>query len=841
MSKKALVWSAVMLVALAACKSSKESPPGAVTGVTAVAGNGTVTVSWDAVAGASSYTIYWATSAGVTTASGTAIPNATSPHGHTGLANGTTYYYVVTATGKGGEGPASAEVSARPLPPLAGKPASIAQTGGTKNSNTIEWGVAADADSYTIYWSNAAGVTPANGTPIPNATSPYTHSGLIPGETYYYIVVGVNLSGEGTASDEVSRTTDPSSPAVAALYPTSGANWNDYVKNDGANRLLATDVACDGAATQGGFGSCIHGGEMRAVAVEGRTSCDGLTASDVLGAFDWVCDPNANPVRMVSLGLKPGVRLADLIDSTGTQRFLNNQVTVLKGTITVAATAGAQWWENGVSVIDDVTFPTANAALTSGPIGQIWRTGASIAKNLSIAADKVAVVVGPGHVVSASTTSALTANTKAFLWIEGRFNGTGVASGLDGLSLVAVKHSVLRGVAVQGATRGNMAAIYVTGANDLLDDVIVARSSYGLYAGSLTFSTLNGVRAFNNAQHGIYLAGATNSTLSLATASSNGATGLRVENGGTAGAANSGAFLGVTATLNGGNGLFLQNAGNLDVSSAVAANNGSRGFDLQTVTASALSNLASASNGTIGYNLATCSNNVFTGRLLVNANNQECNISGTSPGLVEGTGGICEAPAVNTPSVVANLAVTSSFAGKVITTDAVNPTNTNGLSAFGSITDWVDFENASRGWGVDGSAFPNADQRGNCTNGTCRIWDWSLAAADTVLRAPGGASILGTHVWSLAAVPAAQTDCDAAAPGSVWNGTDACETAFVATAVEIIGDGWGNDNGLCEAAELCVELVDDGAYQGHGALALAGTVTVGSGAANLYRYAANGR
>jgi hypothetical protein len=31
-------------------------------------------------------------------------------------------------------------------------------------------------------------VTPANGTKITSATSPYTHTGLINGTTYYYVV-----------------------------------------------------------------------------------------------------------------------------------------------------------------------------------------------------------------------------------------------------------------------------------------------------------------------------------------------------------------------------------------------------------------------------------------------------------------------------------------------------------------------------------------------------------------------------------------------------------------------------------------------------------------------------
>jgi hypothetical protein len=92
------------------------APPSAPTGVQAVAGNGQVTVSWNAVAGATSYNLYWRTSPGVTKQNGTKIAGASSPYVHTGLTNGTTYYYVVTAQNANGESVESGEVSATPSP-----------------------------------------------------------------------------------------------------------------------------------------------------------------------------------------------------------------------------------------------------------------------------------------------------------------------------------------------------------------------------------------------------------------------------------------------------------------------------------------------------------------------------------------------------------------------------------------------------------------------------------------------------------------------------------------------------------------------------------------------------
>lgn len=90
--------------------------PAAPTGVTVVAGNAQVQVSWLAVTGATSYTVKYATAAGgpyQTAASGLTPTTFTQ----TGLANGTTYYYVVSATSSAGESANSAQVSATPAAP----------------------------------------------------------------------------------------------------------------------------------------------------------------------------------------------------------------------------------------------------------------------------------------------------------------------------------------------------------------------------------------------------------------------------------------------------------------------------------------------------------------------------------------------------------------------------------------------------------------------------------------------------------------------------------------------------------------------------------------------------
>jgi autotransporter-associated beta strand protein len=86
--------------------------PSAPIGLTVTPGNAEVALSWSAVSGASGYVVKQSVFSGgpYTTI---ATPAGTS-HTATGLTNGTTYYFVVSATNPAGEGSVSSEVSATP-------------------------------------------------------------------------------------------------------------------------------------------------------------------------------------------------------------------------------------------------------------------------------------------------------------------------------------------------------------------------------------------------------------------------------------------------------------------------------------------------------------------------------------------------------------------------------------------------------------------------------------------------------------------------------------------------------------------------------------------------------
>jgi len=88
--------------------------PAAPANVVATLDDGRNTVSWDPVSGATSYNLFWSTNAGVTRNNGDRIIVTNSSQSHTGLVNGTTYFYVVTAVDTTGESVESMEVSATP-------------------------------------------------------------------------------------------------------------------------------------------------------------------------------------------------------------------------------------------------------------------------------------------------------------------------------------------------------------------------------------------------------------------------------------------------------------------------------------------------------------------------------------------------------------------------------------------------------------------------------------------------------------------------------------------------------------------------------------------------------
>jgi hypothetical protein len=168
-------------------------------GVTAIPGNGQVTLDWRAPFGATSYNVYYGTSTGIYT---TQIPGARAPFVHLGLVNNQTYYYIITAVNSFGESLATVEASATPAFPAGNPlpPASIAVSP-SSGQNIVTW-YANGATSYNLYWSTMP-ISPdkyAADNVVRDVTSPYIHTGLTDGLPYCYIITAMNPSGESADS-----------------------------------------------------------------------------------------------------------------------------------------------------------------------------------------------------------------------------------------------------------------------------------------------------------------------------------------------------------------------------------------------------------------------------------------------------------------------------------------------------------------------------------------------------------------------------------------------------------------------------------------------------------------
>jgi hypothetical protein len=675
----------------------------------------------------------------------------------------------------------------------------------------VTWDLVPGATSYRLYWSTTPGVTTATGTPASVAALPFIHGPIMPSQPVYYVVTAVFPSGEGLPSSEVSATPLRIYGSVAARYPAHGAAWNDYLKNDGATRLLASDTACDPVADTGGYSSCLHGGEMRAFTSNFPVDCAGVTAEDDLlpgGAFHWVCDSSVG-FRLVSTGLKEGVFLSDLLErdpATLAPRWKQAYLQVWKDGVSVASSTPEVWWSNPVLEMHN------NGVLSTA--GAVYLEGAGVTfQQLHVTAPRVALVAEP-----ASGIGMLDAADTSFLWIEGSigaFNNFGPA-----LRWSNVDHSVIRGLGASSCF--DCATLLLDGVRDssISDLTTAAGSGSVLHSTTTTYARVHFTGGYPFGTTDTPVAGAmiggANNVLTQVTVSGGGwlALGDRTSLGGHVLVG----FTGANATSQGpGGGPLPARALSLSHDNSVA----------QAVVVNSEIGLAVDGPGNRLYDVAACDNAIhgvedwaadtwWFNKLIVGSNgSSDC----WKPGTPTGTP-TCPAG----PQLFTGCTLAGHFVGKVTAPDAVNRSAANPAGPLSGVTDWTRFVDRYRGWGIESpDVFPAASNRGRCFFGPdCRMWDWSLMVGPAWLKGDATGQFTA-HPWFRATPPTSQADCDALVRGSFFIPQSApnvnlCQSVLVFGAIELAGDGIGNDNGLCEPGETCVIAPNFGSYQGHGPL-----------------------
>jgi len=295
------------------------------TNLTAAATNAQITLSWSSVSNATSYTLKRGTSAGSETATVVSGYSGLS-YTNTGLANGTTYYYVVTATGAGGTSGNSPEASATPL--VTGTGIWISPTDGNWsavtnwNGGSIASGSGNTADFSTLSLSTNVTVT---------LDSARTISGLVFGDmggTYNWTLTGTNPL-------------------------TLGVNPSVNVINDIAT--IATPIAGSAGLAKSGSGAL--------VLTASNSFTGGATISSGTLALDFTATsaPATNVIASAS-GLTLGGGTFQLIGNTNTA-----------SSQTVASTALAAGASTVSARVSGTNLPALNLAGISANAGGVMQ------------------------------------------------------------------------------------------------------------------------------------------------------------------------------------------------------------------------------------------------------------------------------------------------------------------------------------------------------------------------------------------------------------------------------------------------------------------------------------
>lgn len=216
-------------------------PPPAPTWVSVTPDDTFVQLEWTASAGATSYDLARSTTAGgpYTTIASPTITEYTDA----GLANGTMYYYVVSAVSSSGTSAPSTETSATPAPPPPpSSPTNVIANAGDAEI-ALSWSASPGATSYTAKRSLSVG---GPYTDIANVTvTNYTDTGLNNGTTYYYVVSAENTGGESPDSSEVVATPQELPPPSTIRIAVIGdyGSWGGGSTPDSNAQSIANLVA----------------------------------------------------------------------------------------------------------------------------------------------------------------------------------------------------------------------------------------------------------------------------------------------------------------------------------------------------------------------------------------------------------------------------------------------------------------------------------------------------------------------------------------------------------------------------------------------------------------------
>ena len=225
--------------------------PPAPTGLTSTAGDAKVTLTWNAVATAgATYSVFRGTTTNGEASAAVMTGLTSATFTNTGLTNGTTYFFKVTAVVGGVSSAMSTETSATPAavpPPPA--PTGLAAAPGDRQAVLTWTAIATPGATYNVFRGTATNAE-SNAAVGSGLTSPtFTNTGLTNGTAYFFKVTAVVGGVSSAMSNEATATPAPL-PAPTGLTATPGDKT-----------VLLTWTAVPGAATYNVYRGTAANGE----------------------------------------------------------------------------------------------------------------------------------------------------------------------------------------------------------------------------------------------------------------------------------------------------------------------------------------------------------------------------------------------------------------------------------------------------------------------------------------------------------------------------------------------------------------------------------------------------
>ena len=289
-------------------------------GLSASATGTQVGLTWAASNGAMSYNIKRATTSGgpYTTVGSSFIPSYTN----TGLENGATYFYVVSAVNSGGESTDSSETSATTSPAA---PTSLTVVSGPAQV-TLNWSASAGASSYIVKRSTTSGV------PYTTIASPvsasFIDSGLSSSSTYFYVVSAMNAAGGSIDSSQVSATPLPAIPStwIGTGSSTTRAAWSTPANWTGT-------IPANGSAVEGltfsNISNSWSNNDLTGLTVNGFTMLSTLPTRDnnITGnPITLIGDVTVSTGSWQTIGINMALRGSRTFNISSGITFLNGQL-----------------------------------------------------------------------------------------------------------------------------------------------------------------------------------------------------------------------------------------------------------------------------------------------------------------------------------------------------------------------------------------------------------------------------------------------------------------------------------------------------------------------------------